>query len=145
VASPEQESGDAEASPASSPAVTPVDLFAFGSRKGPRPLRFGREGKIDLEPDAEGMVGPEEPPLPAGASTFADPHQTTLTGHYHRLPKGTVLPAGLGVIADGPEDHPESVNQPTHYTIYPTRRMSKEEFNDFFLGLPWVYTDNKKT
>jgi hypothetical protein len=90
------------------------------------------------------MVGPEEPPLPAGASTFGDPYQTTLTGHFHRLPKGSHLPSGCGVIADGPENHPESEHPPTHHTIYPTRRMSKDEFNGLFLGLPWVYGDNKK-
>jgi hypothetical protein len=145
MASHEQGPEDAESTPASSPAVTLVDLYAFGSRKGPRPLRFGPEGRIDLAPDKEGMVGPEEPPLPAGASTFGDPYRTTLTGHFHRLPKGTPLPSGLEVVADGPEIHPESVNQPTHHTLYPTRRMSKDEFNGLFLGLPWGSGENKKS
>ena len=78
-------------------ATTPVDLYAFGNRSGPRPPRLG----IDVVPDAAGMVGPEPPPLPRGMSAFASLAQATATGHYYILPQGTELPPGVAVVADG--------------------------------------------
>lgn len=113
--------------------VVPTDLFAFGNSRGPRPPRVG----IDIDPDASGMIGPESPPLPAGASTFSDPDQAGLRGVYYRLPAGTTLPVGLGAVADGRDVDVKSRHPPTHYTIYPMMPMLLTEFIGLFLRLPW--------
>ena len=120
--------------------TTPVDLYAFGSKAGPRPPRKDR----DLIEKAPGQVGPEEPPFPNGASTFADPQQAPLSGHYHRLPMGTPLPEGIQVVADGRDACPESPYEPSHHTIYPASPMTPEWFIEVYLGLPWEYVGNKK-
>jgi hypothetical protein len=119
--------------------VAPVDLYAFGNRAGPRPPRIGP----DLVPDANGMVGPEAPPFPAGASTFADPLQAPLRGHYHRLAGGTPLPAVFGVVADGADVRPDSLHPPTHHTVYPVAAIPAAEFVRIFLELPWVWAGRK--
>lgn len=64
------------------------------------------------------MVGPTDPPT--GASTFADPSEAPLTGHYHRLPGGTQLPEGTRLIADGSDVG--GTQSPTHHTIYAVER-----------------------
>lgn len=120
-------------------AKTPVDLFAFGNRSGPKRPRTG----IDVFPDAAGMVGPEQPPLPRGFSSFADIAQALLNGHYHVLPKGTELPAGVAVVADGVDVEPSSPHAPTHYTLYPAVRMLTNQFVDTILFLPWKYVGRK--
>jgi hypothetical protein len=124
------------------PTVVPVDLYAFGNRSGPRPPRPG-DGvrERDLVPDASGHIGPESPPFPRGASTFADLEQARqlLRGHFHRLAAGTPLPEGLGVVADGRDANARSENPPSHHTIYPTLRMPVARFLELFLGLPWAY------
>src|SRR5262249_47232452 len=100
-------------------AVTPVDLYAFGNRKGPKRPRLG----IDVFPDAAGMAGPESLPLPRGPSSYADLSQATLTGPYHLLPKGMKLPEGIEVVEDGMDVEGRSTNPPSHHTIYPAARM----------------------
>jgi hypothetical protein len=120
--------------------ATSVDLYAFGSKARPRPPRIG----IDLIEVVPGQVGPENPPFPTGASTFADPQQAPLSGPYHRLPQGTPLPDGIQVVADGKDVHPGSQNEPSHHTIYPGSQMTPEQFIDAFLGLPWEYAGTKK-
>ena len=120
---------------------TPVDLFVFGSRnKGPRPPRVG----IDIFPDEQGMVGPEPPNSPTGASAYGDTAQSGLTGHYYLLPAGTELPLGLDAIADGMDVRPDSLQKPTHYTIFPTQRMTAEQFLAAFERLPWQYAGKQK-
>src|ERR1700693_1757642 len=84
--------------------IKPVDLYAFGPRSGPRGLRVG----VDIHPDEAGMIGPESLPFPAGASTLGAPQMAPLTGHFHRLPKGTPLPDGFGTAADGVDVQPHS-------------------------------------
>lgn len=69
-------------------------LYAFGNRKSPRLPR----ASIDIAVDKD-IVKPTQPPT--GASTFADIRYAPLTGHYYRIDKGTTLPVGLAVIADG--------------------------------------------
>jgi hypothetical protein len=120
-------------------AATLVDLYAFGSKARPRAPRRG----IDLIEVVPGQVGPEKPPFPRGASTFADPQQAHLSGHYHRLPQGTLLPDGVQVVADGRDVHPESPNDPSHHTIYAGNPMTPERFIDGFLSLPWEYAGKK--
>jgi RHS repeat-associated protein len=120
--------------------VTPRDLFAFGNKSGPRPPRavqdFGVEGPTS-------KVGPEAPPLPKGASTFGDVEAAPLTGHYHRLPAGTKLPAGMCVIPDGCDVVRSSPHPPTHSTIYPVVETTVQEFGDWFQALPWQYGGKK--
>lgn len=123
-------------------AVTPVDLYAFGSQvegrpRPPRPVK-------DLIEVAPRQVGPESPPFPSGASTFADPQQAPLSGHYYRLPRGTPLPEGIRVVPDGRDVCTDSPHEPSHHTIYAVNPMTLERFIDLFLGLPWEYVEKKK-
>lgn len=115
------------------------DLAAFGNQAGPRPARAGK----DMFPDQTGMISPGQLPLPHGASTFSEVAQAPLTGHYHILPEGTQLPEGLGVVADGSDIMPGSPRPPGHHTIYPTRLMSMDEFNQLYQNLPWQYGGKK--
>src|SRR5437773_300791 len=94
--------------------------------------------------DDANQVGPEHPPFPTGASTFANPQMAPLSGHYHRLPAGTTLPPELGVIADGCDVMPDSVHGATHHTIYPSVKISAELFIQLFLSLPWQYGRKKQ-
>ena len=120
-------------------ATTLVDLYAFGSRTGPKSPRLG----IDVFPDAAGIVGPEDPVRPYGASAVADLSKTSLHGHYHRLPAGTVLPAGLNVVADGSDVLTLSRHGPSHHTIYPDVAMPHVKFAALFVNLPWQYGGRK--
>lgn len=115
--------------------IVPGDLHAFGNRTGPRLPRLG----INLIPDERGMLAPETPPYVRGASTFADPSQSGFSGHYHRLPAGTILPDGLAIIADGADVDSDSCYPQSHHMIYPTRSMSVQEFVALFQALPWEY------
>ncbi len=115
------------------------DLYAFGNRAGPRPPRPGK----DVIPDANGMLAPQVLPDKMGASTFADPNQAPLRGHYHRLPAGTELPDGLDVVADGLDVDLASHHPPTHHTIFNTVEMALDRFVDLFLNLPWQYGGKK--
>jgi hypothetical protein len=99
---------------------------------------------MDVFPDSSGMIGPESPPLPRGASTFGDVGQAPVTGHWHTLLQGTLLPEGLGVVADGVAVLSGSPHSPTHYTIYPAVAMPVDQFINLFLHLPWQYGGNKK-
>ena len=121
-------------------AVTPVDLYAFGPRSGPRPPRPG----IDLDVDAARTPCAARTALPLGASTFADPMKAPLRRHYHRLPQGTVLPDGLNVIADGRDADANRPHGETHHTIYPTAAMTPEQFIALWNGLPWQYAGKKQ-
>ncbi len=122
--------------------VTPTDLYAFGGpRGGPRPPR----PNIDLIPDSSGMIGPERPPQPLnGASAFSDAGKAPLRGNYYLLPRGTPLPDGLAVVADGNDVLPGSPHPEGHYTIYPTIRMTPSEFTKLFANLPWQGPAGKK-
>jgi hypothetical protein len=122
-------------------AKTPTDLRAFGSKTGgPRLSR----PNIDVFPNADGMIGPDEAESGNGASTFADVNKAELTGHYYKLPAGTVLPEDLDVVADGSDVRPGSIHPPTHHTIFPCRRMSVAQFVEKLRNLPWQYEGNKK-
>jgi hypothetical protein len=119
--------------------VTPTDVYAFGNRLGPRLPRSNQ----DVFPDSAGMVGPESGPPWRGPSTFANPLLAPLTGHYHRLPKGTPLPDGLGIVADGCDVDSTSPLLATHHTVYPTLRMPLDQFIELFRNLPWEYAGKK--
>jgi hypothetical protein len=117
----------------------PRDLYAFGNTQGPRPPRPGK----DVFPDALGQIGPESPPFPNGASAFGDPKAAPLTGHFHRLPKGTHLPDGIKVVADGADVNPRSPHPRTHHTIDPSKPMPYNDFVEKFMKLPWEYVGKK--
>jgi RHS repeat-associated protein len=119
--------------------VTPTDLYAFGNTTRPRPPRPGK----DVFPDDFGNIGPEYPPFPQGASTFADPSKAPLTGPYYGLPAGTMLPDGMSVIPDGVDINPLSPNLETHHTLYPSTEMPYNEFVRLFQNLPWNYVGKK--
>lgn len=119
---------------------TPVVLFAFGSKAGPRAPRAVEDFGLDNE---AATVGPERPPLPRGASTFADVQNAPLTGHYHRLDKGTTLSEGLAVVADDAREALGSSHPLTHHTIYPQRAMPYVEFVARFNALGWKYAGKK--
>jgi RHS repeat-associated protein len=107
-------------------------IFAFGNKTAPRAPRIGK----DIHPDANGMVGPTNPP--EGASAFADVTKSGLTGPFHGITLGDVWAAdGLSAVADGRDVKVGSTNPETHYTIFPTRQMGAQEFIDKFLNLPW--------
>lgn len=119
--------------------VVPTNVHAFGGRSKPRDPRANTD--IPLNPD--GTVGPEPktPPWPNGASTFGDVSYAPLTGHYHRLASGTVLPSGLRIIPDGRE-----VGGPhgrTHHTIFPSVKMPFQDFVDKFQRSGWSYAGKK--
>lgn len=115
------------------------DLFAFGSRAGPRPPRQG----IDYVLDGSGMMGPEHPPFPAGASLFGDPQQAPLRGHFHRLAAGTTIPPDLEIVADGIDINSNSIHPATHHTLFPIRKMAPQQFVSAFQALPWQYSGRK--
>jgi hypothetical protein len=113
---------------------TPTDLFAFGNASGPRAPREG----VDFYVGDDGMVVPQSGRSPHGASTFGDPMQAPLTGPYHVIPAGTQLPRGFGVVADGIDVLPGSMQPPTHHTIFPTEPIMPQDFINGFLDLPWT-------
>jgi hypothetical protein len=113
----------------------PTDVYAFGNRTKPRPPRLGK----DIDVKENGLVGPQTPP--AGASTFGDPSQAPLTGHYHKLPKDTTLPEGLSIVPDGIDVG--GPHRQTHHTIYPNREMPFDEFSQKYRSLPWEYGGKK--
>jgi hypothetical protein len=113
--------------------VTLCDLFAFGNTKRPRPPRVNK----DIFPDDLGMLRPGDAKDACGASLVGDPQQAFVAGPYYRLPAGTVLPDGLGLIADGSDVDPDSQHGPTHHTLFPAKAMSAVDFVALFLQLPW--------
>jgi hypothetical protein len=118
---------------------TPTELHAFGNASGPRPPR-----PQDMEVGPDGMLVPQSGPSTTGASTMGDPNEASLTGPYYRIPAGTELPEGFGVVADGEDVLPGSGNPRTHHTIFPTRPMTPEEFAEGFQSLPWTRAGRKK-
>lgn len=49
------------------------------------------------------------------------------------------MPEGLSVIADKKDVLPNSTHGIGHHTIYPTIKMTVDEFNRLFKSLPWKY------
>jgi hypothetical protein len=114
-------------------AIIPTDLYAVGNRAAPRPPR-----QTDIDVDKNGMIEPTRPP--AGASSFAGLEAlqgANLSGDYHILPAGVILPEELAVIADG--EDVGGPNLPGHHTIYPSRRILFTRFAELFSQLPWRY------
>lgn len=52
------------------------------------------------------------------------------------LPSGTQMPDGLDVIPDSPHGV-------GHYTIFSTKEMTVNEFNELYKSLPWQYGGKK--
>ena len=126
---------------------TSEDLYAFGgSPNGANPGPRGPRASTDIDVNNDGMVSAQNPTGEVqGASTYTDPAEAPLSGHYYRLPAGTRLPNGLSVQADG-----EDVGGPApwgHRTIYPTQDMpfesSSDSFVELFRNLGWNYGGKK--
>src|SRR5262249_18889582 len=61
--------------------VVPTDLNAFGNKEKPRPPRIDNPtGRSDLHTDASGLI---QPTATHGASTFGNPANAPVSGHYH--------------------------------------------------------------
>jgi len=123
----------------STSSTTRTDLYAFGPKSAPSPPKVGK----DAFPDPEGIVGPERAPFPREKSTFGDPVQAPLSGHYHKLPKGTKLPNGIDVVADGLDVDKASPHPPTHHTLFPAEAMPLDEYTEKINTLPWSYAGKK--
>ncbi|KYC39871.1 hypothetical protein WA1_28290 [Scytonema hofmannii PCC 7110] len=115
--------------------ILPITLYTFGNRTSPRPPR----SSVDIAVEKD-LVKPTQPPT--GASTFADIQYAPLTGHYYKLDKGTPLPVGLEVVADGKDVG--GTHSPTHHTIYPAVEMPFSEFVEKFLNCGWIYVGKKE-
>jgi hypothetical protein len=94
---------------------------------------------IDSSYDERGAISPDRSPLPQGASAFADPTNSGLTGNYHRSAAGTELPEGSSVTSDGQDILAGSLRPATHYTIHVTQMMTTTQLSEQFLSLPWEY------
>lgn len=90
------------------------------------------------------IVGPESGPLPKGASNVLNVNDASLKGHYYVLPAGTKLPDGLDIIADGSDVVANSPHGVGHYTIFPTKEMTVDKFNELYKSLPWKFGGKKK-
>ena len=125
-------------------AKCPVDLYAFGNSTQPRAPRPSDVNLTDLDPT---QIIPGQKPsstnLPHGASTFGNPADAPLSGHYWKISEGSELPPGMGVMPDGSDMIPGSPQPPTHHTIYNTDDMSFGDFVQNFLNLPWNYVGKK--
>lgn len=117
----------------------PIDLYSFGNKTEPRGAR-----PIDFKvASLEDEVGPENPPLPKGASNVTDVSTVPLTGHYHKLAAKKALLSGLGLVADGKDKVSGSKHMVGHHTIFPTKRMKLSAFNILYKALEWEYGGKK--
>lgn len=119
---------------------TPEQVCSFGNRTQPRGARPKQDFGVA---DFDDIVGPETGKFPKGASNVTDINNAPLSGHYHVLLEGTVLPNGLGIKADGSNVFPDSPHGVGHYTIFPTKEMTVMEFNELYKSLPWNYGGKK--
>ena len=118
----------------------PDDLYAFGKSSKPRNARAVKDFGVTENSDT---VKAQTSPFPKGGSTVLDVNNSSFTGHYHKLPRGTVLPDGLGVIADGIDVNAQSTHGKGHHTIFPTVDMSVDNFTDLHQSLPWSHSGKK--
>ena len=119
---------------------TTADIYSFGNKSAPRGARPKQDFNVE---NFDSIVGPETGPLPKGASNVLDVNSAPLSGHYHMLPAGTQMPDGLDIIADGIDVIPNSPHGVGHHTIFPTRAMTVNEFNELYKSLPWQYGGKK--
>ncbi|GMB65897.1 hypothetical protein [Pectobacterium parmentieri] len=111
-------------------------LCAFGNKGGPKGIR-----ERDLAPNEHGLLPSQAgagKARPEGKSVTRTPQESGLQGHYHTLPEDVKMPDGLGIKHDG-RDMQGGYMSPGHSTVYPTRDMTPDEFNDLFNSLPWGY------
>jgi hypothetical protein len=67
-----------------------------------------------------------------------------LTGPFWGVKIADILATdGLSVVADGKDVNPQSPHAETHHTIYPSRKMTDQQFIDKFLSLPWQLAGKK--
>ena len=116
--------------------ATKTDIYAFQSRKTPG--KPGGARPIDFKVKDSSSAIPKYPTDPKsgklmGASTCIDPENAPLSGDYFKIPKGTVLPDGMGW-------HQDSAN---HGVLFPTEDTTVDSFNDLYYSLPWRYVKTK--
>ncbi len=109
------------------------DIYSFQAKNTPGKPGGGRPYDFRVNDSSstisEYPINPKTGKL-MGASTCLDPKQTTLSGEYYLLPKGTVLPEGLAWYQD-------SAN---HGVLYPTQEMTVNDFNKLYYSLPWKFS-----
>ena len=118
--------------------VVPVDVILFGSRNEPKPVREGKDIKVEEDGIVKSQKNKEKK---TGKSAFSFPLENApLTGHYHTIKAGTELPNGLEIINDG---EPFGEHSKGHYTIYPTEDMLFEEFQKRVSSIETEYGGKK--
>ena len=118
--------------------VVDKDLFAFGNAKEPRAPREG----TDFEADVNGIVKGQSPTSEVkGASTFDDASKAPVSGQFHKIEKGTKLPDGMGVKADGTDVG--GIQPSGHHTIYNKTDMTPEELTNKFKSIPSTHVGKK--
>jgi hypothetical protein len=121
----------------SCPVTTTKDVFASGSGKRVEPpWRAGKEYSVDDSGKLAPQSGQEWPNGFSTNSSMAGVPRGGFNTDMWRLPAGTELPEGMGVIQDGSEmggPSPEG-----HVTFYPTQAMEPTAFRQMFRGLGWV-------
>ncbi|MCI8324712.1 MAG: RHS repeat-associated core domain-containing protein, partial [Lachnospiraceae bacterium] len=120
--------------------IIPTDTYVFGNATKPGNARPQKDFGVDNGSD---LVSAQTPPLPNGKSVCADPYNTNLTGTIYKVPEGTELPDGLGIVYDGKDKVPGG-HAEGHSTIYPTEDMTVDEFNDLYQSLPWEKDGRKR-
>jgi hypothetical protein len=117
-------------------------LVSFGNATKPADVRVPQ----DITVNANGNVNPPLQPVTAqshvpGKSLFGNPAQAPLTGWWWWIPRNTILPPGIAIIADGSDVG--GTRPPSHYTLYPTCVMPLTEFNQKYLSLGWMKGQRK--
>lgn len=108
---------------------TPAEgIIMTGNAQNPR----GPRPNIDIPVDENAMVKSQaDVEWPKGQSSFISPEAARdagLTGQFHSVKGGIELPEGIGIIADGADVG--GPNPAGHHTLYPTRDMPFEEFQE---------------
>jgi len=88
----------------------PEDVYVFGNEEKAGDARPGKDFHVE---DRNSMVPDQTSnlPLPNGKSVVNNPTETTLTGPYYKIPGGTQLPDGLGIVYDGRDKVPGGHNE----------------------------------
>ena len=95
------------------------------NKSGPKGIR-----ERNLAPNKHGLLPSQAGKArPQGKSVTRTPEESGLQGHYHTLREDVKMPGGLGIKHDG-RDMPGGYMSPGHSTVYPTRDMTPDEFND---------------
>jgi YD repeat-containing protein len=113
---------------------TPYDLYVFKSFRV-REYYIDSQGVPhgDITKDQNDDVAAQSGPFPQGKSFWGDPDEARLNPPIYRIPKGSILPIGTALIADGKDVNPNSPHRRTHHTLYPIVKMPFNTFNTLVL------------